>query len=179
MVRAVLAALALALALALGTAGSASAAKDPVSLEALKTELHARYPDVRTLTTEDLRRWQADAARSQPIVLDVRSREEYAVSRLPGAVPAPDASAAIRALAGRAKDAPVVVYCSVGYRSAVLARTLGRRGYTNVANLDGSLFEWANRGFPLEPARVPPAVHPYDRQWGRYLDSALWSTPNP
>ena len=74
MVRAVLAALALALALALGTAGSASAAKDPVSLEALKTELHARYPDVRTLPTVYLRRWQADAARSQPIVLDVRSR---------------------------------------------------------------------------------------------------------
>jgi rhodanese-related sulfurtransferase len=170
---------ALALALAFGAAGSVLAAKDPVSLEALKTEIHARYPDVRTLTADDLRRWQADAARAQPVVLDARSREEYAVSRLPGAVLAQNTSAAARALTGRAKDVPVVVYCSVGYRSAVLARALGKRGYTNVANLDGSLFEWANRGFPLEPARIPPAVHPYDQQWGRYLDSALWSTPNP
>lgn len=175
MVRAVL----VALALPLGAAGSGWAANNPVSLETLKSELHARYPDVRILTTDDLRRWQADPARSQPVLLDARSREEYAVSRLPGAVLAPDVAAAVRALGGRMKDAPVVVYCSVGYRSAVLARALGRRGYTNVANLDGSLFEWANRGFPLEPARVPPAVHPYDRQWGRFLDSALWSTPNP
>jgi rhodanese-related sulfurtransferase len=172
-------ALALALAAVLGAAIPALAAKDPVSLEALKTELHARYPDVRTLTADDLRRWQADSARAQPVLLDARSRDEYNVSRLPGAVLAQNTAAALRALDGRAKDAPVVVYCSVGYRSAVLARTLGKRGYTNVANLDGSLFEWANRGFPLEPARVPPAVHPYDQQWGRYLDSALWSTPNP
>jgi len=168
-----------ALALALGAAGSAWAAKDQASLEAVKTEIRARFPDVRGLSTEGLRRWQADTARPQPVLIDARTREEFAVSRLPGAVLAPDSAAVTRALAGRPKDAPVVVYCSVGYRSAVLARALGQRGYTNVVNLEGSLFEWANRGLPLESAMGDRQVHPYDARWGRYLDGAAPVIPKP
>ena len=49
-----------------------------------------------------------------------------------------------------ARDTPIVVYCSVGYRSARVARWLGRQGFTNVRNLDGSLFAWANEGRPME-----------------------------
>ncbi|MGH8620207.1 MAG: rhodanese-like domain-containing protein [Burkholderiales bacterium] len=169
---------ALALALAL-CAVVPAAAKDAASLESVKTELRARFPDVRTLSTEDLRRWQGDAARPQPVLLDARTREEYAVSRLPGAALTPDVAAASRALAGRPMDVPVVVYCSVGYRSSVLARALGQRGYTNVVNLEGSLFEWANRGLPLESAAGDRQVHPYDARWGRYLERPAPAAPKP
>ena len=46
--------------------------------------------------------------------------------------------------------------------------------YTNVRNLDGSIFQWANEGRPLVRGnqRVQD-VHPYDENWGRLLDCGV------
>ena len=56
------------------------------------------------------------------------------------------------------------------------AAKLQRRGYTNVHNLEGSIFEWANSGRALSRADGPAtAVHPYDAEWGRLLERELWS----
>ena len=51
---------------------------------------------------------------------------------------------------------------------------LAARGYTRVMNLDGAIFEWATRGYPLYAGdeRVTQ-VHPYDGTWGRLLDPSL------
>jgi hypothetical protein len=68
----------------------------------------------------------------------------------------------------------VVVYCSVGWRSAALADRLLAAGLDDVHNLRGSIFDWANKGLPLvrdgEPARE---VHPYGRLWGLLLRPEL------
>ena len=53
------------------------------------------------------------------------------------------------ALAGVKKSAPVVVYCSVGYRSDQIAAKLIKLGYTNVHNLYGGIFDWVNTGYPV------------------------------
>ena len=68
------------------------------------------------------------------------------------------------------KDAVIVAYCSVGYRSSVFAERLQRAGYLNVRQLDGGIFQWANEGRPLAGGKV---VHPYNARWGRYLHSEL------
>ena len=70
------------------------------------------------------------------------------------------------------KDATVVTYCSVGYRSSRAAEQLARAGYANVANLEGSAFAWANEGRPLVDARgrATSVVHPYDANWGKLLE---------
>ena len=67
-------------------------------------------------------------------------------------------------------------YCSVGYRSSRLAEELRARGFENVFNLEGSLFQWANEGRPLYRGeeRVDQA-HPYDEEWGQLLDRRLWA----
>lgn len=103
-------------------------------------------------------------------LLDVREPAEYAVSHLPGARQvAPEADAA--ALARTLDPArPVVLYCSLGYRSSRLAERLISTGFTNVANLRGCIFVWAAEDRPLEsnghPARV---VHPYSPRFAFLL----------
>jgi 3-mercaptopyruvate sulfurtransferase SseA len=67
---------------------------------------------------------------------------------------------------------PIVVYCSVGYRSSRLAERLQKAGCTNVFNLDGSIFQWANEGRLLErDGRPVNEVHPYSQTFGQLLRS--------
>jgi hypothetical protein len=82
----------------------------------------------------------------------------------------PDASS-VPGLDSLSTDAPIVVYCSVGYRSARIAERLREQGFTNASNLEGSIFRWANEGRPVyRDSTEVDAVHPYDRTWGTLLD---------
>ena len=120
---------------------------------------------------------QAGQARAErPLLLDVREKEEYEVSHLKDAVLATSDKEALEALEGVPPDRPVVLYCSVGYRSSEMAGFLQKRGYEKVYNLEGSIFAWANEGKPVYRGdeRVD-RVHPYDRVWGKLLKKALRS----
>lgn len=142
---------------------------------AIKKDMRVRHPSVPQLTTQQLQAWQTDATRTPALLLDARAPQEYAVSHLRGAKLAPDHSAALSVLQGLALDTPVVVYCSVGVRSSALADKLIGAGWRNVSNLEGSLFEWANLGYPVFRGAVPVIkVHPYNKTWGTLLDRKLW-----
>ncbi len=53
---------------------------------------------------------------------------------------------------------------------------LKKEGFTEAKNLEGSIFEWANKDYPLERDGKPVhEVHPYDETWGRLLNPALRS----
>lgn len=141
----------------------------------VKKDARERHPSVPQLTTQQLHAWMTDASRAPPLLLDARAPHEYAVSHLRGAQLAPDLGAALSVLPGLALDTPVVVYCSVGARSSALADKLIGKGWRNVANLEGSLFEWANLGYPVFRAAAPVSkVHPYNKRWGMLLDRKLW-----
>jgi len=135
--------------------------------------IRRRFPNVRSLTTQALADWLAQGDR--PLLLDARTTEEFAVSHLPDArLMAPttliDATLPNDCLKGKPLDTPIVVYCSVGYRSAVLCDRLQKAGHTNVVNLEGSIFQWANEGrMVYQGDRVVQAVHSYNRLWGLFL----------
>ncbi len=131
------------------------------------------WPGVPQMTTEELARRLASPD-ERPVLLDARSRDEFAVSHLPGAVWA-GTPAQIRKVLGEApKVRAVVLYCSVGVRSSKAAATLTKDGRGNVFNLRGSIFQWANEGRPIERDGMPAkAVHPYNRKWGELLDPKL------
>jgi rhodanese-related sulfurtransferase len=143
-------------------------------------DVRSRYPEVSQLSVDSLAVWLADTSRPAPLLVDVRTRAEFDVSHIAGAVhsdpEADDTSALLAAAAGR----PIVLYCSVGYRSSAKAQALLESGATRVANLEGSLFRWANEGYPVErdgrPART---VHPYNRLWGLLLDAPLRHEEKP
>ena len=146
-------------------------------LDGIKDLVRKRFPEVRQLPTRELAAWLADTNRPQPVLLDVRQADEFAVSHLAGARQvAPDAKAdALKALV--ATNQTVVVYCSVGYRSSELARRLMKNGITNVFNLEGSIFQWANEGRALAGTNGPAAkVHPYNDRWGALLKPEVRAT---
>lgn len=149
------------------------------SLEHWKETVRARFPEVTQLSTTNLARMIQPGTNPPIVLLDVRSPREYAVSHLPGARRVdPDARPAEvdRVLAGHAGQ--VVVYCSVGWRSSALAQRLRKAGRTNVANLEGSIFAWANEDRPLEADGKPTRkVHPYNKTFGRLLLPELRAEP--
>ena len=150
-------------------------ARAPAWEQALRFVREA-FPDVPQMTTRQLAAMQADGAATDIVLLDARTAAEFNVSHLPGAVLASNTRMALDALVANDTERTVVVYCSVGYRSSRLAEELRARGFEDVSNLEGSLFQWANEGRPLYRGeqRVYQA-HPYDEEWGQLLDPQFWT----
>lgn len=105
------------------------------------------------------------------IFLDAREKEEYDVSHLKDAIPVGYDHFDIRSVKNIPKDARIVVYCSVGYRSEKVAEKLSNAGYLHVANLYGGIFEWVNEDHPVYDlsGKATENVHPYDVTWGLWL----------
>lgn len=140
-------------------------------LHDIKQTVRAKFPSVQQLSTNELDAWLKDANRAQPLLLDARAPAEFAVSHLRGARNAEQIEAALKAYP---KDQPIVNYCSVGYRSSVLSEKLMQGGFTNVYNLEGSIFQWANEGRPVyKGEQIVREVHPYDAKWGQMLKPEL------
>lgn len=84
-------------------------------------------------------------------LIDVREDREWTAGHLPGAVHLGkgvierDVEAAIPDL-----DAPLVLYCGGGFRSALAADALQRMGYTDVTSMDGGFRAWTAAGYPVE-----------------------------
>jgi rhodanese-related sulfurtransferase len=149
---------------------------DEISWSELKQRIRDEFPNVRRMSTEELAEILESGQSRDLVLLDARSGEEYSVSHLAGAHLTPDLETALRVLDEESQEMRIVVYCSVGYRSSRLAEQLQDRGYEEVYNLEGSIFEWVNQGRTVEGAGGSGnRVHPYDRNWGRYLNRDLWS----
>jgi len=90
-------------------------------------------------------------ARPGTIALDVREPDEYEQGALKGAVHIPRGFLEIQ-VAGRVPDlqAPIVVYCAVGVRSAFAAQTLAQLGYAKVVSMAGGFNRWKDDGLPWE-----------------------------
>lgn len=105
------------------------------------------------------------------IFLDAREPREYAVSHISGAISVGYDHFELKNLpTNLPKDQRIVVYCSVGYRSEKVTEKLQKAGFTNVSNLYGGIFEWANHGLPVVNQKgVTNEVHAYSRSWGVWL----------
>lgn len=140
-----------------------------VSWDEVDAKIEREFPDVRLLEVSELAPRLLNGGTGAPLLIDVRDDDEFAVSRLGGArniKSAGDIAAQIPE-----KDVEIIVYCSVGYRSARVAQELIDLGYTQVKNLRHSIFAWANQGLPLtDDDGVTNKVHPYNRIWGSLLD---------
>lgn len=154
---------------------------DSLTWRAVDQMISSTFPDVSTITTDSLAARLSDSTAVRPILLDARSADEYAVSHLPEALRIDPTAETFPQLDSLSRGRPLVVYCSVGYRSARVASRLQSQGFTNVANLKGSIFRWANEGHVVvRDGRPVSAVHPYDNKWGRLLDEDLHATdPSP
>ena len=84
------------------------------------------------------------------VLVDVREESEWAKDHLPGAIHL-GKGIIERDVEERVPDlnAPLVLYCGGGYRSALAADNLQQMGYRNVLSMDGGIRDWREKGFPL------------------------------
>ncbi len=143
-------------------------------LEAIKAEIKNRFLEIPVMTVEDLKSRMSKKSNSRLTLIDVRDFEEFAVSHLYGAGNYPMDQTMRQKILAFPHDRPLIVYCSVGYRSAKFAGFLRNNGFTNVYNLSGGIFEWANKGNPVfRDDKQVAEIHPYNRKWGKLLDPRL------
>lgn len=111
---------------------------------------------------------------SEVIILDAREREEYEVSHLPGALFCGFKHFDKAVLNTLSINQPIVVYCSIGYRSEKIAKKIRRMKFSNVSNLYGGIFEWTNRGYPLLDSNDQPTslLHTYNEKWGGWVEDS-------
>lgn len=145
-------------------------------LTLVKALIRLKFPSVQRITTAELAQRLQQGTSPHPLVLDARTEAEYAVSHLQTARqidPSNSEQVAVSSLRDVPQNAPIVVYCSVGYRSARAAEQLTQAGFHCVYNLEGGIFQWANEGRSLlqngQPTRQ---VHPYNATWEKLLKDA-------
>ena len=144
----------------------------------LRALVRASFPGVPQMSVEELDRRLDDEP--PPLVIDVREPFEYDVSHLPGAIHAQGADIA-ELVAASEPDRPIILYCSVGYRSSAAVADLIQLNDPEIGgrvwNLEGSIFEWANSGRPVYRGEVEvDRVHPYAEQWSNLLEPHLRSS---
>lgn len=105
------------------------------------------------------------------VILDARELEEYEISHIPGAIHIGFQDINTSILKGVPRDASIVVYCSMGYRSEIIGETLKSMGYPDVKNLFGSIFEWVNRKHPLKNSadHQTNVLHAYSKNWSKWI----------
>jgi rhodanese-related sulfurtransferase len=104
---------------------------------------------VGRISAEELLR-RVDSA-TAPVILDVRSRSEFASGHVPGArhIPFWRISRRIGELS-LPRDAELVVYCGHGPRAVIAGRALRRNGFTRITYLEGHFSKWRNAGLREE-----------------------------
>lgn len=118
-------------------------------------------------------------AGTAPLILDVRTAEEYAAGHIPGAV-----NIHFREIDARLDEislpgnGSIVIYCERGIRAAIAERTLREAGIYTVLHLEGDISKWRQNNLPLdqdtavetktEQSSVPSASqlpNPWQTRW--------------
>lgn len=113
------------------------------------TTLDQHNQERPTLSASEL--WSQMQAGTAPVIVDVRTREEYQVGHVPSAIhldyrDLPQHLDNIPA----AKDETIVTYCRTGVRAGVAEQILREAGFTSVLHLAGDMTGWIERGLPAE-----------------------------
>src|SRR4051812_41697437 len=99
---------------------------------------------------------QNGSADGAPAIVDVRERDGWDESHLPGAVRVPRGHLEPRS--GGAvpdKSRQGILYCAPGNGCALAAKTLEELGYGDAASMPGGIPLWKDRGYDVE---VSPAL---------------------
>lgn len=123
---------------------------------------------VPTISTKELKK-----SDNEWVILDTREENEYLVSHIPGAQWVGYDKVDWDKIEKIPKNKKIVTYCTVGYRSERIGEELQKRGYTQVVNLYGGIFEWANNGEDLVDSknRSTNKVHAYSKEWSIWLQN--------
>ena len=99
-------------------------------------------PTLESLTAPELAAWLENAARPNPVLLDVREPWEFQACHLSGALTMP-----MNTIPGKLfeldAEQSIVCICHHGVRSMQVGVFLEQHGFTHVINLTGGVHAWA------------------------------------
>ena len=104
-------------------------------------------------------------------ILDIRELKEYNVSHIKNAISTSFNYFNIKMIKHKIdKNTPIVVYCSIGYRSEKVGEKLLNEGFT-VYNLYGGIFNWKNSNNPVVDNNeiATQKVHCFNQEWSKWL----------
>lgn len=115
------------------------------------------------------------AGNEKIVLLDTRSAEEFEVSHLQNAHFVDYDTFNAKDVEQVDRDAKIIVYCAVGYRSERIGEKLLKMGFKDVKNLYGGIFDWVNEGHPIvnKSGMVTDSVHTYNMVWSRWLEKGV------
>lgn len=93
-----------------------------------------------------------------PRLVDVRTPEEWELSRIPGATPNTEELA--KEMMSWPKNTPIVFYCHLGQRSLDAASYFAGHGFSNVRSMTGGIDAWSLHVDPSVP-RYEMAPDPF------------------
>jgi rhodanese-related sulfurtransferase len=86
-----------------------------------------------------------------PLIIDVRSSNEYQTSHVPGAIHIPFWTAfTTDKLDNYKKTEPVVLYCEHGPRAGIAKLAISLSGFENISYLAGHMTAWKKAGLPVD-----------------------------
>jgi rhodanese-related sulfurtransferase/glyoxylase-like metal-dependent hydrolase (beta-lactamase superfamily II) len=92
-----------------------------------------------------------------PVVLDVRTADEYEAEHIPGSLHIPYGDLAQR-LDELPRERPIATICRGGKRSGLAASILQREGFDDVVHVGRGVGAWRAAGGPVEAGSVPSAA---------------------
>ena len=112
--------------------------------------------------------------KTDAVLIDAREQKEYEVSHIKNAICVGYDKFKLKETLAKLpedKNAKIVVYCSLGIRSEIVAHKLIEAGYTNVYNLYGGIFEWKNNNFQVVDTlgNNTEKVHTFNKDWSKWL----------
>lgn len=133
---------------------------------------------VPTISTDSLARLIEVSGSAEPaafVLLDTRELHEWQLSHIPHAQWAGFDNFTLNLPGLPGPDTPVVLYCTIGYRSEQIAEQLSQAGYRKVSHLYGGIIDWKNQGYPLlnHRSRSTDSVHTYDAYWSIFLKNGI------
>jgi rhodanese-related sulfurtransferase len=115
--------------------------------------------------------------KTEVMILDAREPKEYEISHIKESILVGYDHFDIKSIKKQIsnKDQEIVVYCSLGIRSEVIANKLKKAGYNNVKNLYGGIFEWKNNDFPVfnSEGKETDKIHAFSKEWSKYLYNGI------
>lgn len=102
--------------------------------------LYKQFAPVKGVRNVSAKQFQDESKGNK--VIDVREVHEYKRGHIAGAANIPLSQLPQR-MEEIPKDKQVFLYCQSGMRSKQAAKLLSRKGYTNLANLNGGISAWS------------------------------------
>ncbi len=119
--------------------------------EFLKLVNNARKA-IKECSVHDLKK-ELDGGNKNYLIVDVREESEYAADHVPGAVHMGRGVIEVK-IEQRIlnKEQPMLLYCGGGFRSALVAESIQKMGYTGAISVDGGMRGWKMENYPVTQA---------------------------